>query len=1353
MAFDNKYLQGENFQPGSGWITVGAYIRFNRVDPGSSFDFLRISQEAAGQYHLALRLAGSASEPGRIQVRDSNKLGLIITNANTVYGDTWHLIELKFRKTNSSDVCIWIDGEQIYCGVNRDLDYGGPSARVEIRTQNNVSGPAAPLVTVYCNSWYVRTDDGATLGENDTRVGPYTVLGPFNWSQPTDVADFGDDSDLGDWDNVKETPINDSNIAGYNDLRDGGVTTHDGAFSGPKDNAYIDGTIIAAKWFWRFKRTFGFGTQEMKGKYGRSVGADTSTDNTTDTTAQTLTTSWQDLWVLKDATSPNVPSKADYFQVGFEKSAGAAGSLDISEMWPFILHKEPISVSGNCTLFVQNGLINNNCDLFTSGRDVISTSGDLFIHGYTDYAASGDLFVEGLGISAIDASGDLFVHGYIQLSGVSAPTLFIHGHEEITSLDIPTTPILFGTESEFLSSGTASYISISNVDTDKFVVAYQDGADSNHGTARIGILVDDNIIFGEESEFLSVDGALHISVAVLSPNSFVVAYQDFSDSRHGTAKIGNISGTDITFGDETEFLSVDGAEYISVSTLSSSGFVVSYMNTADSLHGISRVGIVSGTTITFGSEQKFNNNGSTTNISTAAMDDSNFVVAYKDGGDNNHGTTKIGSISGTDITFGTESEFLSEDGVAELSVGSLSATKFIICYKDVSDSDYGKSIIGTINDTDILFGTEYIFNANAINFVSTLSLSSSGFVVSYRDGVEGKSRIGAVNDTDITFGEESLFSDSIPTNTITSTLLSNTDFVVAHQDLLDSGHGTIRLGTVPVAPSPLLFTKGHELTSGTCDLFIRAVDNINTSGDLLIEGYEFLSTSGDLVVTGHFPVSNSGDLFVSAYEQTTASGMLFIGGQNQTYTSGNLYIYGQSDINASGDLFVGGLISISGEYQPPLFVYGYDISNISGDLYIYGHNITSVSGDLFVHGFGTLESSGTLFIGGHIKISGAYTPSLFVHGHDTLETSGSLFVNGYELASGSCDLFIEGHLDLSTSGDLYTQGYDIFQTSGDLFIQGGIGATSLNDSIDLFIQGYDTVQVSGDLFIEGCESHAVSSDLFINGYEVAQTSGDLFIQGRDIFQTSGDLYVYGLETLFASGNLFVGGQNTINTSGDLYTQGVDTLTTSGQHPLFIYGSGISAINSSTILFINGYEPKVALSCPALDPTASIQIKDSLITIYQELIDGVIDQLGKNVLLEFDPIRQPCPNCEFDIIRKRSTGVYKIGGPRPFSRERQCPYCKGKGLLETAVTKIIKCLIQWGFGDDDDDGDDIAINQHKGVISLKTLISEADDLVRAKTIIVNYDIVGQTKFRARLINGPSPVGLREDRYCISFWELI
>ncbi|KKL76317.1 hypothetical protein LCGC14_2046110 [marine sediment metagenome] len=193
------------------------------------------------------------------------------------------------------------------------------------------------------------------------------------------------------------------------------------------------------------------------------------------------------------------------------------------------------------------------------------------------------------------------------------------------------------------------------------------------------------------------------------------------------------------------------------------------------------------------------------------------------------------------------------------------------------------------------------------------------------------------------------------------------------------------------------------------------------------------------------------------------------------------------------------------------------------------------------------------------------------------------------------------------------------------------------------------------------------------------------------------------------------------------------------------------ITTSGNLFVNGYEPRPALSCPVLDPSASIQITDALIGVYQSRIDAVINQLGKSVLLEYTPISTPCPNCKFDVLRKRSTGIYIPGGPRPFARGRRCPYCKSRGFTETAVEKCIRCLIRWNPKDAIDYG--ISVSRSKNVVRFKTYLYNFDELVRAKYAISNYAIMDVVKLRVRRIKEPVLVGLREDRYCISFWETI
>lgn len=193
------------------------------------------------------------------------------------------------------------------------------------------------------------------------------------------------------------------------------------------------------------------------------------------------------------------------------------------------------------------------------------------------------------------------------------------------------------------------------------------------------------------------------------------------------------------------------------------------------------------------------------------------------------------------------------------------------------------------------------------------------------------------------------------------------------------------------------------------------------------------------------------------------------------------------------------------------------------------------------------------------------------------------------------------------------------------------------------------------------------------------------------------------------------------------------------------------IGKSPPLIIFGVEPKDGSACPTLDPNASIQISPTLIGIYQSRIDAMINQLGKNMLLEFAPVEVPCPNCEFDAVAKRSTGIYKAGGPTPFDRGRRCPHCSGAGTLKTQETRCVKCLTKWNPDDYRKHG--VAVEDPNSIVRTKGFLTDAPYFAKSQTAIVNHDISNILKTRVRRLRGPIPVGLREDRYCITFWQLV
>ena len=624
--------------------------------------------------------------------------------------------------------------------------------------------------------------------------------------------------------------------------------------------------------------------------------------------------------------------------------------------------------------------------------------------------------------------------------------------------------ITFGNESEFLSAGAVTYTSVATLDTDKFVVTYCDAADANHGTAKIGTVSGTIISFGNEAEFLAADGAAYISAAKLDTDKFIVAYRDNADSSHNTAKIGTVSGTTVTFGAETEFGT--SGQYISVAALSPTAFVVAYRDDADSYHGTAKIGTVSGTTITFGIEAEFVSTSYANHISAIALDSSKFVVGYRDGSDSNNGTAKIGTVSGTTIAFGAETEFYGAGAAAYVSIANFDASKFVVTY--LTGTDDGEARIGTVDGTTITFGTKAEFlGVEAARDIFIVVLSATKFIVTYRDGSDldhGTANIGTVADTDITFDGGEEFLSTGAANYISAATLDTNKLVVAYQDAADANHGTAKIGSLPVefTTSGNLFIQGYNIFPASGDLYANGHEPLVTSGDLFIYGHDSTARSGDLFMSAPEPIGASGNLWTHGYVDYAMSGDLYIQGHQVSQESGNLFISGPQQIDTSGDLYIG----------------GYEDSMVSGELFVHGHNNIAASGDLFITGPQSIIDSG----------------NLFVHRHTDISTSG--------------DLFTEGHTDITTSGDLYTDGHEPLITSGNLFLR---GHTDTVVSGDLFVHGHDNITTSGNLYILGPQQVTTSSDLFIRGYDNVSISGNLFIKG--FTGTSGasipSLFIYG----------------------------------------------------------------------------------------------------------------------------------------------------------------------------------------------------------------------------------------------------
>jgi hypothetical protein len=237
-------------------------------------------------------------------------------------------------------------------------------------------------------------------------------------------------------------------------------------------------------------------------------------------------------------------------------------------------------------------------------------------------------------------------------------------------------------------------------------------------------------------------------VKMLDATHFVAAFKGVSPDYNGYAVVGVISGKTITsYGVRTYF--AIKASNIDIAVLDSTHFAVSYSNGNNNNKGEVRVGSVSGTTITFGTLAQFETNG-VTGTSIDALDSSHFVIAYEyyDGAFiNKKGIAICGSVSGTTITLGTKNEFLSTQA-EYISVDKVTSSTFLLSYKD-SAGIYGKCVMGSVSGTTITIGTASTFSAVSPRYIESVVLDSTHFVLTYYESSSTRTVIGVISGTTI----------------------------------------------------------------------------------------------------------------------------------------------------------------------------------------------------------------------------------------------------------------------------------------------------------------------------------------------------------------------------------------------------------------------------------------------------------------------------------------------------------------------------------------------------------------------------------------------------------------------------
>jgi len=213
------------------------------------------------------------------------------------------------------------------------------------------------------------------------------------------------------------------------------------------------------------------------------------------------------------------------------------------------------------------------------------------------------------------------------------------------------TSISFGGRSIFVSSGGQQQAAAYDSNSGVVVIAYRDETATDGGSARVATISGTSVSFGTAVQYEAGDTRDQSATFDSSTNQVVIVYRDQDNSGFGTAVVGSVSGTSISFGTPVVFKSVLTIDKV-VSYNSTANRILVVYEERNTNEGVAAVGTVSGTSISFGTEVVFSPSGEFSDNYSAVSSGSNVHITYDAVG---VAKTVSASISGDSVSFDSPS--------------------------------------------------------------------------------------------------------------------------------------------------------------------------------------------------------------------------------------------------------------------------------------------------------------------------------------------------------------------------------------------------------------------------------------------------------------------------------------------------------------------------------------------------------------------------------------------------------------------------------------------------------------------------------------------------------------------------
>jgi len=602
-----------------------------------------------------------------------------------------------------------------------------------------------------------------------------------------------------------------------------------------------------------------------------------------------------------------------------------------------------------------------------------------------------------------------------------------------------TLPSADGSASQILQTDGSGNLSFTTVNASPSFTATASGAIANgdpvilNTAGTVSAVAGRDAASGSNTDFPGSD-TVYLTGAIAcvfdsSNSKFVIFYSDAGNSNYGTAVVATVSGTSISYGTPATFVSAQAEDMSATFDSSNNKVVVNYVKATD-VKAYAAVGTVSGTSISFGTPVEWEAGNTRWTATTFDSSNNKVIVAGVDQSNSNYGTARVGTVSGTSISFGTAVVYESASTLYTAATFDSTNNKVIIAYVDDGNNSRPTAIVGTVSGTDISFGTAVeISTENQTNSLQRgLAFDSTNgkVLATYAAGGQSggnsqfKSAVGTVSGTSISFGDQvTIDSDGISgashggQNSMAFDSAAG-KMVIAYPDAGNSNKLTIVAGTISGTTVTYEDVAVHD-NNGTGSITASAIDA--SSGAVLTA----LRSGAD---------SDKGKGIVNKIGFTNLALNNFIGISDAAYSDGNT-----------------ATIQIAGAVDD-------------------AQSSLTIGENYFVTTGGTIATTGSVFAGKAIsatELAVKYpAPTLELISHVTASGSTEIDLTGMSSAYKIYKVYFKGFpsTDMALQIRFFTNG--VIGTSSNTYAYLGIFSTGANNASSYYDSPYSNDKIKWD---------------------------------------------------------------------------------------------------------------------------------------------------------------------------------------------------------------------------------------------------------------------------------------------------